>query len=342
MIVGMNPLTPTADTPLVDRFGRVHDSVRLSVTDRCNIRCFYCMPESNAEFVPRDWLLSFEEISRLAELLVRRSGFKDIRLTGGEPLVRRQLSQLIEMLAAIDGLEDLSLTTNGILLADQAQALREAGLRRVNISLDTLDEDVFRRITRRAGLDRTLAGIDAAIRCGFDSVKLNTLAIRGITENEVAGLIEFAMDRGVALRFIEFMPLDSDRAWRKENVLTGDDLLALIEARYGSLSESSRSDPSQPAEDFSMPGGGQIGIIRSVTAPFCAACNRLRITADGSIRNCLFATDEVPLRDLMRSGASDDVLLDEIRRCVGAKRAAHGIDSDGFSPPQRPMYAIGG
>jgi cyclic pyranopterin phosphate synthase len=328
-------------TPLVDRFGRLHTSVRLSVTDRCNIRCFYCMPETDAEFVPRDRILAFEEIQRLAELLVQRAAVRDIRITGGEPLVRRKLHHLIEMLAKIEGLEDLSLTTNGILLADQAADLQQAGLRRINISLDTLDEDVFRRIARRGGLEKTIAGIDAAIACGFESVKLNTLAIQGITEKEVAGLVEFALQRDVMLRFIEFMPLDSDRAWQKENVLSGEMLLSIIGEHFGDVSEISRPDPSQPAEEFSV-AGGRIGIIRSISSPFCASCNRLRITADGAIRNCLFAQSETPLREMMRGSATDDELLAEIRNCVMAKAAAHGINQEGFVPPERPMYAIGG
>jgi len=326
---------------LVDRFGRVHTSLRVSVTDRCNIRCFYCMPEHDAEFMPRDRLLSFEEIERLTELLVRRCGVGDIRLTGGEPLVRRELHLLIEMLAAIEGIEDLSLTTNGILLADQAKRLRSAGLRRINISLDTLDEEVFRRIARREGLEKTIAGIDAAIACGFDSVKLNALAIRGITEAEVVRLVEFALDRGVMLRFIEFMPLDSDRSWQKDRVLSGDELLSIIEQQFGPVSELARPHPSQPAEDFSV-AGGRVGIIRSVTAPFCDSCNRLRLTADGAMRNCLFAQSETPLRDLIRGGASEDELLAVIARCMAGKAAAHGIDQEGFVQPQRPMYAIGG
>jgi cyclic pyranopterin phosphate synthase len=326
---------------LVDRFGRVHTSVRLSVTDRCNIRCFYCMPETDAEFMPRDQLLSFEEIERLAGLLVRRAGVSDLRITGGEPLVRRQLHRLIERLAAIDGLQDLSLTTNGILLAEQAEDLHRAGLQRLNISLDTLDEDVFRRIARREGLARTIAGIDAAIACGFASVKLNTLAIRGITEHEVVRLVEFALQRNVMLRFIEFMPLDSDRAWQHERVLSGDVLLSLIREHFGEVAERERPDPSQPAEEFSVQGG-RIGIIRSVTAPFCASCNRIRITADGAIRNCLFAQSETLIRDLMRGGASDDELLREVLHCLQGKAAAHGINKPGFLPPERPMHAIGG
>jgi cyclic pyranopterin phosphate synthase len=328
-------------TPLVDRFGRVHTSVRLSVTDRCNIRCFYCMPETDAQFVPRDRLLSFEEIQRVAELLVRRGGIRDIRVTGGEPLVRRQLHVLIKMLSEIDSIEDLSLTTNGILLADQAEALRAAGLRRINVSIDTLDEDVFQKITRRDGLDKTIAGIDAAIACGFESVKLNALAIRGITEKEVVRLVDFALQRGVMLRFIEFMPLDGDRSWQREQLLSGDELLSIIAEHFGRVTELARPHPSQPAEDFSV-DGGRIGIIRSVTEPFCGSCNRLRITADGAIRNCLFTQTETPLRDLLRGGASDDELMAEVRRCLMTKAAAHGINEEGFVPPERPMYSIGG
>lgn len=328
-------------TPLIDRFGRVHTSLRLSVTDRCNIRCFYCMPEVDAEFVDKSRLLSFEELERLARLLVQRCGIRDIRLTGGEPLVRRQLDRLIRLLAAIEGLEDLSLTTNGILLADQAASLRDAGLKRINISLDTLDEAVFRRISRRSGLEKTLAGIDRAIACGFESIKLNTLAIRGITEGEACRLVDFALERGVTIRFIEFMPLDADRAWRTEDVLDGDTLLSILQQRFGLVTPIQRGDPSQPAEEFLI-GTGRVGIIRSVTAPFCDRCNRLRITADGSIRNCLFAKTEVPLREPLRNGASDDALIASIQRCIAAKAAAHGIDQEGFEPPERPMYAIGG
>ncbi|MGB7327464.1 MAG: GTP 3',8-cyclase MoaA [Rubripirellula sp.] len=328
-------------TPLVDRFGRVHDSVRISVTDRCNIRCFYCMPETGAQFMNKDRLLSFEEIRRLATILVTRAGVRDIRITGGEPLVRRELATLIEKLAAIDGLEDLSMTTNGILLAEHAAELRDAGLRRVNISLDTLDADVFRKISRRDGLDKTIEGIDAAIAAGFESVKLNSLAIAGITEKEVATLVRFSIDRGVTMRFIEFMPLDTDKAWTHDKVLTGDRLLAILRDHFGDVIERPRSVASQPAEEF-LVDGHPVGIIRSVTAPFCSGCNRIRITADGGVRNCLFAATETPLRELMRSGATDEELLAQVQASVTGKAAAHGIDKDGFSPPDRPMYAIGG
>ncbi|QDT13542.1 GTP 3',8-cyclase MoaA [Planctomycetes bacterium K23_9] len=328
--------------PLVDRFGRIHNSLRLSVTDRCNIRCFYCMPATDAHFMSRDWLLTFEELYRLVRILVQHAGVRDVRLTGGEPLVRKDFAKLVAMLSQIDGLEDLSLTTNGILLADQAVELRRAGLRRVNVSLDTLDEESFQRISRRSGVDKIVAGIDAAIEAGFESVKINTIAIRGITEPDVIGLVDFARERNVPLRFIEFMPLDTDKAWRSEKVLTGDMLLTMIQDHFGELTARDRPHPSQPAEDFQLPGGARIGIIRSVTAPFCGNCNRLRITADGSVRNCLFSKTETPLRELMRSGVSDETLLGEIRQCIAEKRSGHGIDDDGFMPPDRPMYAIGG
>lgn len=337
----ISTMSRTLLSPLIDSFGRVHTSLRLSVTDRCNIRCFYCMPEKGAEFVPKDNILSFEEIHRLAQLLVEQGGIKDIRITGGEPLVRQQIPRLIEMLAGIADLEDLSLTTNGMLLAEHAQSLKESGLQRLNISLDTLNKNVFQKITRRDGLEKTLQGIDAAIKCGFESVKLNTLAIKGVTESEVTGLVRYALDRNVMLRFIEFMPLDTDRAWQQEQVFTGDQLLTILQKEFESVEAVSRPDPSQPAEEFQIENG-RIGIIRSVTAPFCDACNRIRITADGAVRNCLFATGETPLRSLIRSGATDDELMSVIRGCLAGKAKAHGINEDGFQPPDRPMYAIGG
>ena len=334
-------MSQTSSPPLIDSFGRVHTSLRLSVTDRCNIRCFYCMPEKGAEFVPKDNILSFEEIYRLAQLLVAQGGVRDVRITGGEPLVRQQVPRLIEMLAGIEQLEDLSLTTNGMLLAEHAQALHEAGLQRLNISLDTLDKEVFKKITRRDGLQKTLQGIEAAIKCGFESVKLNTLAIKGVTESEVADLVRYALDRNVMLRFIEFMPLDTDRAWQQSQVFTGDQLLQMLQDEFKSVVPLSRPEPSQPAEEFQV-DQGRVGIIRSVTAPFCEACNRIRITADGAVRNCLFATNETPLRSLMRAGASDEDLKSVIRDCLAKKAKTHGIDKDGFQPPDRPMYAIGG
>ncbi|MCC9644442.1 GTP 3',8-cyclase MoaA [Rhodopirellula sp. JC740] len=335
----------TASHALVDRFDRRHDSLRISITDRCNIRCYYCMPEHDAEFLPRSGVLTFEEIRRLATLMVHRCGVRDIRLTGGEPLVRRDCVDLVRMLASIDGLDDLSMTTNGMLLADHAAALRDAGLRRLNISIDTLDETLFQKITRRPGVEKVVAGIDAAIAAGFESIKLNALAIRNLSETQLVSLVRFAVARGVVLRFIEFMPLDSDRAWRTENVLSGDECLRILSNAFGPIESIGRDTPSAPAESFTVTSEGRqgtIGIIRSVTRPFCGDCNRLRLTADGGLRNCLFARTETPLRDMMRAGCSDDDLLQTFAACVGEKHAAHGIDSEDFQPPDRAMHAIGG
>ena len=300
------------------------------------------MPETGAQFIPRERLLTFEELYRFANILVQRAGVDDIRLTGGEPLVRRELERLVGMLAGIDGLKDLSLTTNGILLAEHAESLRSAGLRRVNISLDTLDEETFQKISRRSGVDKVIAGIDAAIKAGFDSVKLNTIAIRGISEQQIVDLIRFAGERNVPLRFIEFMPLDTDRSWNSESVLTGEALLGIVERNFGKVTEGKRPVASQPAEEFYLASGQRLGIIRSVTAPFCGDCNRIRLTSDGAIRNCLFSNDEVPIRDLMRMGADDEAILAAVQKSVSEKRQGHGIDESGFIPPNRPMYSIGG
>lgn len=327
---------------LVDRLGRVHDNLRVSVTDRCNIRCFYCMPEEQVQFKPREAILRFEEIERFVRVAVGL-GVRRVRITGGEPLVRAGLPTLVRQLAAIRGLDDLAMTTNGLLLSDQAEVLRAAGLRRVNISLDTLNEDTFRLISRRDGLDRVLAGIETALRVGFDKVRLNTVALRGITEDEVVALVEFARTSGLELRFIEFMPLDADGNWHSEQVLPGAAIRAQIEQRFGPLVPAPRSDPSQPAIDYTLADEPtRIGFINPVSEPFCDQCSRLRITAEGQVRNCLFSTVEWDARALLRGGASDDQLAALIRQCIGAKRAGHGIDSPEFLRPQRAMYELGG
>ncbi|WP_233902953.1 GTP 3',8-cyclase MoaA [Stieleria maiorica] len=328
--------------PLIDRFGRVHRSLRMSVTDRCNLRCFYCMPEVGAEFAPRETLLTFEEIVRIAALLVSRCGIGDIRLTGGEPLVRKDLPKLVAMLSAIGDLKDLSLTTNGMLLEQFAGPLRRAGLKRLNISIDTLDEANFQKVSRRSGIDQVVRGIDAAIATGFETIKLNTTAVKGVTETEIVSLVKFAIERNVQIRFIEFMPLDTDRSWRTENVLSGNMIRDIIEREFGPMNPVPPPVASQPATDFQLAGGQPIGLIQSVTEPFCDACDRIRLTADGAIRNCLFSQHEFPIRDLVRSGASDDELIDQFKAAVSAKAAGHGIDDGSFSPPQRPMYSIGG
>lgn len=337
-----SPQHPGPQVPLIDRFGRRHRSLRLSVTDRCNLRCFYCMPEIGAQFAARETLLTFEEIVRVVGLLAERCGLVDLRLTGGEPLVRKDLPLLIEMLTALGRLEDLSLTSNGILLPHFAQDLRNAGLRRINISLDTLDEQTFQKVARRSGVAAVIEGIDAAIAAGFDVIKLNTTAVKGVTESEITSLVRFAGERGVQLRFIEFMPLDTDQAWRSEAVLSGDQLRALIEREFGPLTPVDRPVESQPASDFVLPGGQRIGLIQSVTKPFCQSCDRVRLTADGAIRNCLFAQDEFPIRDLIRRGGSDEAIVEQFRLAVAAKAAGHGIDDPSFMPPSRPMYSIGG
>ena len=327
--------------PIVDSFGRVHKSFRISVTDRCNIRCFYCMPET-VQFLPRRDILSFEEITRVAEIAAD-SGVSRIRLTGGEPLVRGEVWKLVEMLKSIRGIEDVALTTNAILLADQAQRLRSHGLDRVNISLDTLDANTFEKITRRKGLDQVLSGIDAAIDVGFDQIRINAVSMAGITETEIVPLAEFGREKGLELRFIEFMPLDGDEDWHRAQVMTGDVIRQTIHDSVGPLQPVTRSHQAQPATDFEyVDGAGRVGFINSVTEPFCDSCDRMRMTAEGKFRNCLFSTREWDLRTLLRSGASDEQILATIRESVAAKAAAHGISSDDFQRPAKAMYQIGG
>lgn len=327
--------------PLVDRFGRRHTSLRVSVTDRCNIRCFYCMPNENVTFRARHEILSFEEIVRFVRV-VAGLGVDKLRLTGGEPLVRADLPGLVRQLVAVPGIRDVALTTNGILLDEQAEALREAGLRRVNISLDTLDEAVFQQIARRPGLDRVLAGIEAAKRAGFEQIRLNTVAIRGVTDDEIVPLARFAREQGCELRFIEFMPLDAENRWEARQVLSGEEIQARLEAEFGPLDPAPRPDPSQPAVDFVYRDGGSVGLIHPVSRPFCGDCNRLRLTAEGQVRNCLFSTVEWDARALLRGGATDEAIAELVRDCVAAKKAGHGIDSDEFVKPERAMFQIGG
>ncbi|MGV3484094.1 MAG: GTP 3',8-cyclase MoaA [Planctomycetaceae bacterium] len=334
---------------LIDTFGRVHRSVRISVTDRCNIRCFYCMPAGDVAFAPRAALLTFEEIARVVRILVAE-GVRDIRLTGGEPLVRRDVVRLVEMIAGIPGVGDLAMTTNAILLPALAADLRRAGLKRLNISLDTLKEDVFQRISRRQGVARVLAGIDAAIEVGFDQIRLNALAIRGLTENEIESLVQFATARQLTIRFIEYMPLDADRAWSDGDVLSGEEVLNLIRLRFGAIRAVAPPTASQPARDYELldlplTNDGRyrtVGVIRPVTAPFCGDCDRLRLTAEGTIRNCLFSAAEWDLGKLLRGDASDEQILAVIRDAVLQKQAGHLINRPDFAQPERPMYSIGG
>ncbi|MEK6234208.1 MAG: GTP 3',8-cyclase MoaA [Planctomycetales bacterium] len=328
--------------PLVDGLGRIHSDLRLSVTDRCNIRCFYCMPAENVVFLPRKHLLTFEEMERFARVAAAL-GIRKLRLTGGEPLVRRDLPVLIRKLAEIPGIQDIALTTNGILLADQAQALKDAGLKRLNISLDVLSEEKFLQVTRREGLDRVLQGVFAAKELGFDKIKLNAVAVRGLTEEEVEPFGRFAREHDLEVRFIEYMPLDADGQWDNSDVLSGDEILRILTETIGPLERVPVADPSQPSTDYGFTDGkGRVGFINPITQPFCGSCNRLRLTAEGKIRNCLFALDEWDARELLRKDASDDDLADLIRDCVQHKKPGHGVNSDEFIKPDRAMYQIGG
>ncbi|MHB9077620.1 MAG: GTP 3',8-cyclase MoaA [Pirellulaceae bacterium] len=328
--------------PLIDRLGRVHTSLRVSVTDRCNIRCFYCMPNEHVRFKPREEILSFEEIERFVRVMVAM-GVNRVRITGGEPLMRAELPTLVRALSGIPGVEDLAMTTNGMFLSEHAEALQRAGLGRLNISLDSLSEETFRTIARRDGLDRVLAGIAAAQQVGFARIRLNAVAICGITEPEILPLAEFARARALELRFIEFMPLDTETNWQTRQVLSGATVRALLEQQYGPLIPVIRTDASQPAVDYAYGDGrGRVGFINPVTQPFCGDCNRLRMTAEGQVRNCLFSPVEWDARALLRTGGSDEQLAELVRACLLAKKAGHGIDSPEFMRPQRAMYQLGG
>ncbi len=328
--------------PLLDGFGRLHTNLRISVTDRCNLRCFYCMPAEHVVFKPRDELLTYEEIARFVRVVVAL-GVDKIRLTGGEPLVRHGVAELVRLLAAVPGIRDLALTTNGLLLAEQAAELRAAGLRRLNVSLDALDDDTFRQISRRSGLDRVLAGILAAKEAGFKRLRLNAVSIRGLTEPQIVPLAQFAREHGFELRFIEYMPLDAEHGWDKEQVLSGEEVRAIIEREVAPLDTVVRDDPAQPATDFSYrDGSGRVGFINPVSQPFCGSCNRLRLTAEGQVRNCLFSTTEWDARTLLRDGGTDAQVAELVQTAVGAKRFGHGIDTPEFIRPERAMYQIGG
>lgn len=326
--------------PLIDGYGRTHNNLRISVTDRCNLRCTYCMPEE-VTFMDRRELLSFEEIARFVRAAVPL-GIDKIRLTGGEPLMRRDLPELVRLLAAIPGIRDIGLTTNGILLADQAQALHNAGLRRINVSLDALDPERFRQLTRREGLEKVIEGILAAKRAGFHPVKINAVSIRGITEPEVVPLARFARQHGLEMRFIEYMPIGADQ-WERGKVYFAHEIMEQLERDVAPLVPAPDYDPRAPAMDFDYTdGGGRIGIIASVSRPFCMSCNRLRLTSDGKLRNCLFALDEVDVKALLRSGAADEAIQEVIRKNVAAKWEGHEINTARFVKPLRTMHAIGG
>ncbi|MFN0165149.1 MAG: GTP 3',8-cyclase MoaA [Bryobacteraceae bacterium] len=329
-------------SPLVDTYGRLHDNLRVSVTDRCNIRCFYCMPESGVEFTDRKEILSFEEIDRFVRVAAGL-GVRKLRVTGGEPLVRKDLPVLIAKLNGIPGIEDLALTTNAVLLEPLAKPLYEAGLRRLNIHLDTLDRGRFFEITRRDEFDRVMRGIDACLDVGYSPVKINAVAVYGLSEPDIVPLARFGRERGIEIRYIEFMPLDAQSLWDRSRVLTMDQMIEHISREICPLIPVPDPDPRAPATEFRYADGkGVIGFIASVTKPFCLNCNRIRLTADGKLRYCLFAIEEMDVKELLRSGAGDGEIAQRIRDNVRAKWIGHDINGVKFVPPPRPMYAIGG
>lgn len=329
--------------PLLDRFGRIHTALRISVTDRCNIRCQYCMPEHDLKFLPQNRILSFEAIERFVRA-VSKAGVSKIRITGGEPLLRPNLSQLIERLSNIAEVDDLALTTNGMLLDQQVEALVSAGLKRINISLDTLNEATFEAIARRTGLQRVLDGIEAARSYPQLKIRLNALILKHLNQDDILPLAQFAKRIAIPIRFIEFMPLDAERRWDGSQMLSGEEIRKIIETEFGSLTKLPTSDPAQPARDYQFADGeGVVGFIDSVSTPFCSSCNRIRLTAEGKIQNCLFGREDWNVAPVLnREGCSDADILNVVRAAVQQKHAAHGIAQPGFEPPQRAMYQIGG
>ncbi len=346
---------------LIDSQGRVLRDLRVSITDRCNFRCLYCLPETEAaqnfyrghwahlpnstpivqQWVPRAQILSFEEIERVIRLAVSL-GIQKVRLTGGEPLLRHDVEELVARVARIPGVTDLAMTSNGMLFPQKGAALHAAGLRRISFSLDSLSRDNFRKITGRDGLEAVLASISLAQHLGLHPVKVNAVVIRGLNDHEIEALAEFARERGLSMRFIEFMPLDSARAWLKEMVVPGREVLARLQARFD-LRPVASDNASETARRWAFAnGGGEVGIIAPVSEPFCGHCNRIRLTADGKIRTCLFSVNEHDLRTRLRAGASDEALAEWLKGVVWQKEARHHIGEPEFVPPPRTMSCIGG
>lgn len=327
---------------LVDQYGRRIRNLRISVTDKCNFRCTYCMPAEGLPWLPKVDILSFEEITRIARVAVSL-GIEQIRLTGGEPLVRRDLPDLVNQLHQIPGLRSLSLTTNGILLKQQARALAEAGLSRINVSLDSLVREKFAQVTRRDQMERVLEGLEEVERYpSIRPIKINAVALRGFSEEEVLAFVRFARRKAYLMRWIEFMPLDADQHWRKEDILTGGEIKALIEAVYGPLMPIA-GDLSETARRYTFADGiGEVGFINPVSEPFCAACDRIRLTADGHLRTCLFATTETDVRAVVRSGGDDNQIAQILRRATWHKELKHYIGDTRFQRASRSMSMIGG
>ncbi|MBV9098398.1 MAG: GTP 3',8-cyclase MoaA [Frankiaceae bacterium] len=319
----------------------MHTDLRVSLTDKCNLRCSYCMPPEGLDWLPGDAVLTDDEVVRVVGIAVRELGITDVRLTGGEPLLRRGLVDIVTRLAALDPRPRLALTTNGIGLARVAADLAAAGLDRINVSLDTMHRATFIALSRRDRLDDVLAGLDAARAAGLAPVKVNTVLMRGINESEALDLLDYCIEHGLQLRFIEQMPLDPQHGWDRDVMVTAEEIVATLSQRHTLTPVADRG--SNPAELFRIDGGpAVVGVIASVTKPFCAACDRVRLTADGQVRNCLFATEESDLRTPLRTGADDAVIAARIQAAISRKRAGHGIDDPAFLQPDRPMSAIGG
>ncbi len=330
------------DSPeLIDRFGRVARDLRVSITEKCSLRCTYCMPADGLPAIPRDELLTASEIARLVGIAVHQLGVREVRFTGGEPLTRADLVEIVGRSAQAAPGIPLSMTTNGIGLDRKADALVAAGLGRINVSLDTVDREHFSALTRRDRLPAVLRGIEAAQRAGLSPLKINAVLMRE-TVDDAPGLLAWALEHGARLRFIEQMPLDADEAWRRDGMVPASELLALLSRRF-TLTPSGRDDPSAPAEEWAVDGGpATVGIIASVTRNFCADCDRTRLTAEGTVRSCLFGDDETDLRGMLRGGADDGELADRWRAAMWGKKAGHGIDSPEFVRPLRSMGGIGG
>jgi len=343
MVRGTPDASARPNTPeLVDRFGRVATDLRVSLTDRCNLRCTYCMPAEGLDWLPKSEVLTDEELVRLLAIAVTRLGITDVRFTGGEPLLRRGLENVIRATAALAPRPKISMTTNGLSLAKHAEGLVKAGLNRVNVSLDTLDQARFRELTRRDRIDDVFEGMAAAQAAGLDPVKINSVLLRGVNEDEAVPLLRFAVDHGYQLRFIEQMPLDPQHGWDRTSMVTAAEILASLSAEFD-LTPEPVARGGAPAERWLVDGGpSAVGVIASVTRPFCAACDRTRLTADGQLRNCLFSQSETDLRAPLRAGATDEEIADMWRATMWAKAAGHGINNAGFHQPDRPMSAIGG
>ncbi|MFI7702593.1 GTP 3',8-cyclase MoaA [Nonomuraea sp. NPDC049480] len=328
---------------LRDSFGRVATDLRVSLTDKCNLRCTYCMPPEGLDWLPNAQLLTADEIVRLVSIGVERLGITEVRYTGGEPLLRRELVDIVARTTVLEPKPQVSLTTNGIGLARLAEPLSAAGLDRVNVSLDTLDPETFKRLAHRDRHADVIAGLAAADAAGLRPVKINAVLMRGVNEHEAVPLLRWCLDQGYELRFIEQMPLDAQHQWNRAEMVTADEILGLLSGSFDLTVDDLEDRGSAPAERFLVDGGpGRVGVIGSVTRPFCGACDRVRLTADGQVRNCLFATEESDLKTAMRAGASDDELAERWLAAVARKRAGHGIDDPSFLQPSRPMSAIGG